>query len=737
MPKLKYSPPNEFDNFISQFNESEPAPETRSEYWARNAAQAAPNLYVGGRSGFGLGDLLQYLGNAKGNALGVNEQQFAEQHPNLNIGQNRPQDPFFKAGSAIRDVLLRAGLPTGEQATGEAKAIFPKYATQESREGDWPAQLLLQNLPFVLSGGGLKSAGQFGKNILHQAGILGGAEAASAIGEQIGSLLLDPNDPDYNKKKTLFGIASQFPGAWAGGKLANRIINAPSKVLPELERELLEQQFEASKQERLNEATEKLETGKKEAETKKTEALEKVEQERKEKSTSRATEEAEMFSKDATEYFLNLDEIENRYKEENKTAEKNTKSAKEELPVSKEVFTEEKNAKIRELSDEIEAVDTKAEAAKKESDKLYGEAEKIENEGSVDAHHVEEALKQVSEELQSGLPIETETIMHKIFNDVKNTIVNGKITIKQLKRLKRNINKNARRATKHLGPLFNALRETILENNSAEHNKLWQAAEKGNEIYFGEEGVARRERAKTLLEQDLAETKKSSYSPIEKEYHEQRISDTQKAQRELENAYKEQRTALEKRYKESTGQQKKKSAQEIKMLEKEYSEAKEKINTEYESTVKALEKQHADLVKAIGEESFEKLLGNKEAQSDYEKKMSKVADYLSKKLGSAGTAIIGSILGSFFGQSALFGKIAALGAELGSKVKSEYTMMNKLFEKHPVLRNQYMKILNKADADITNKATLNALVNITSKVKKLAQKEFGYENDDFEIPEIT
>jgi hypothetical protein len=192
--------------------------ESWSPWIERNIKQSPAALYKMGRTGLGLGDLLNYV--------------FAPSQ--TNIAANDPNKSIYDYLANYNQGALTA-LGNEAQAQKEAESIFPQSMTQ-FQPGDWLSQYAIPELAMIGLGGGFKSLSALRTGIQSSLGALGGGKAA----EMASSLL----PQDYEWLTTPLQIGGQILGGIAGGSAFNPEASvvpttrmSPQKVIHTLKKE--------------------------------------------------------------------------------------------------------------------------------------------------------------------------------------------------------------------------------------------------------------------------------------------------------------------------------------------------------------------------------------------------------------------------------------------------------------------------------------------------------------------
>ncbi len=185
-------------------------PEGWGSYIGRNIAKVPTLAYEMGRTGLGLGNLLD---------MALPEQQQAtpiSQDPNQALYDYLAN---YRSGATAG---LRAALPSTQQAHKEISAVLPEYMTQHRPE-DWPAEFALTELPLIAATGGFKSIPAFGRSALQSLGILGGSQLGENIGGTVGEKIGFPN---------LGRVGGAVAGGHLGGMAARAITPGKTNIVP-------------------------------------------------------------------------------------------------------------------------------------------------------------------------------------------------------------------------------------------------------------------------------------------------------------------------------------------------------------------------------------------------------------------------------------------------------------------------------------------------------------------------
>lgn len=150
--------------------------ETWPQYITRGVSKIPADIYSMGRSGFGIGDLIQQgLGEPRQN---VNPQSMNDYLSN-----------YLQSAKTELQQLIPSEQTARQEVASAYSPIFGKegarYAT-ESRPGDWPMELLSQTIPSLGMGAVRGGLSGLGKQALKEAGILGGGLAGGELGEKVG-----------------------------------------------------------------------------------------------------------------------------------------------------------------------------------------------------------------------------------------------------------------------------------------------------------------------------------------------------------------------------------------------------------------------------------------------------------------------------------------------------------------------------------------------------------------------
>jgi hypothetical protein len=233
---------------IQKLNNTEPVmsssstTESYTDYAKRNIAKVPAMAYELGRSGLGLGNLLNFIGERSQQA----GQGYLQQYPQA-IQQ------ASQGLSNLGQLARRTILPTGQEANREAQtlaSLLPgatperiRYAT-EHRPEDYPAEFALMELPRIIASAGSGGIPGAAKALGRSLGLFGGSEAGHVAGGALGELLGD---------RQVGELAGGLAGGHYGQKLANVAMNRPGKFFPEKVRQAEEGAFEQNKLQRLSE----------------------------------------------------------------------------------------------------------------------------------------------------------------------------------------------------------------------------------------------------------------------------------------------------------------------------------------------------------------------------------------------------------------------------------------------------------------------------------------------------
>ena len=184
--------------------------ESWPSYIGRNIAKVPTLAYEMGRSGLGLGNLLDMVLPGQQGTTPIS------QDPNQALYDYLAN---YKSGATTG---LRTALPSTQQANKEISAILPEYMTQHKQE-DWPAEYALTELPLIALTGGFKSLPAFGRSALQSLGILGGSQLGEEVGGTIGEQIGFPN---------LGRIGGAVAGGHLGGMAARAITPGKTNIVP-------------------------------------------------------------------------------------------------------------------------------------------------------------------------------------------------------------------------------------------------------------------------------------------------------------------------------------------------------------------------------------------------------------------------------------------------------------------------------------------------------------------------
>ncbi len=203
------------------------SPENWAEYIGRNIAKVPALAYETARSGLGAGNILEEFGREA--------ESIAER------GQ-QTLPPGLRLPTAVKPLgrkVSRAVLPPTDIAHEEVKNIFPRYYV-EKKEGDYPAEFLLKELPLLMYTGAFKSIPSLYKGIVSSASILGGSELGKRVGGYIGEQI----SGESGKRKGEF--VGGLTGGITGSTAAHVATNRPSKFLKERTAVDLDKEFNKS-----------------------------------------------------------------------------------------------------------------------------------------------------------------------------------------------------------------------------------------------------------------------------------------------------------------------------------------------------------------------------------------------------------------------------------------------------------------------------------------------------------
>lgn len=404
-----------------EFADQQPAEEGWGEYAKRNALKAPAQLYSTVRSGLGLGHLAK---------VALEEEERAP--------KNKLEE-FFQAG---RKKALRYVLPSPEEATQEAQALYSlftspenaKYLT-ESRSGDTGAELLLQELPLALATGGLSSIPAAAKYGTRLAGILGGSQLGSYAGGALGELLGRPKTGE-----ALGAIA----GGYGGGALASKA-SGSKHLVPAVLKE------EASAAERAAQAAEQHARLAQEFEQKKAARIAAIEEEFKPKIA--------------------------------KAGQEHTKTRKE-LAADRDAFEKRKAQRVATIDKEIIDLERNIENLLEGRKPYYKQASLHNVKIEAPTSKINDVINETSLNL-GGTSASEQALIYKALNDVEEVTKGGTAPIGQLERVEKNIGGQISRARKsgdanvvrHLTEVKEALKEAILEHGPEERIEPWLKGE--------------------------------------------------------------------------------------------------------------------------------------------------------------------------------------------------------------------------------------------------------------------
>ena len=390
--------------------------ETTPEYLLRNVAQVPASLYKFARTGAGIGELANVIG-----------QEIFTPQQRLEAQQRGTPEWLLNSMDYLQSTLGAFGR---ERAERELQAFqIPEYFRKERPEDKW-AQFALTALPFMgaglgkagiqglIEGGGINALKTLGREAAPFLGIAAGGEAGSALGGLAGKKL-----GSERIGEALGGFGGGLLGA-AGGHLAT---NLPSKAFPEKVTAAEKTAFEQGKQGRLAETEARFRP-----------ELEKVKESYKE-TLFREPKERETFESEKRNRIVEARKEIKNYKKEIKDIEKSRKGLYD-TAASLEKGAKGDPAAIRNT--------------------LYEVVEDLgKGVNSADRNAIIDALSSTEGSLGKELSLRDAKTLQKNLNDQIYTRGSSSITRRQL------------------GRVTNSLNEFISKIGSPEHNKAWKKAE--------------------------------------------------------------------------------------------------------------------------------------------------------------------------------------------------------------------------------------------------------------------
>lgn len=653
---------NNTEPIVSQNSPSE----SYTDYAKRNVAKVPAMAYELGRSGLGLGNLLNFIGERSQQA----GQGYLQQYPQA---IQQASQGLGNLGQLAR----RAILPTGQEANQEAQTLASflpgstpegiRYAT-EHRPEDYPAEFALMELPRIIASAGTGGIPGAAKAVGRSLGLFGGSEAGHAAGGALGELLGD---------RQVGELAGGLAGGHYGQKLANIAMNRPGKYFPAKVSEIEQNEFESNKTQRIADAEKEYQQ--------KIDAINNEYKSKIKQSKADVSKSKNEFAKDKSKF----------------EKEKNKKLKKLETDLANEQtsFEEQKQNKIKQLEQDKIEYNDKIENLKKESEPHYQKAKELENDATGYAGRIVQVLDEIEADLQKGVPLEDQLAIEKNVSDIRNDIMAGKgiISLNNVKKRQKNLNAQARQDSRR--SIFNretkrlvkGLNEFIEDTGSKKHNAEWQKAE--GLWKEASEMAEKRNKSRFVAKknQDIKNTKAEQF-PLNDKAQEIRDTKRESYAPEKEVYYKEKQSQANER------------------LKQEKSEYKNKLDTE--------NKRVKETVNAIGKETFEKLVKSETEQNKLTSSISKLAD---SNIGKYGISGLAAALGYFtLGKKGAI--LAGLGTKLSQGIAKEVSIVRNVMNKHPELYNQYAKLIS--ESGNLDKTSLILRANqLGSEVEKLAQQD--------------
>lgn len=299
-------------------------------------------------------------------------------------------------------------------------------------------------------------------------------------------------------------------------------------------------------------------------------------------------------------------------------------------------------APINKAQKELRSYEKKIKENYQSAKPLYEQASKHEKSGSFSAKNINKEASRVNDNFAKGMSVVDMAQLEKIIQDIETTTSRtatdpaGKLSIGDAKILKRNINnqifdKNSSSVFReNAGKLVSSINDFITKNNDTKHNKPWRKAE----------GLYKEAaKLKTGQKEFVADQK-------------QQIKELTREQKMAEASHK--------------------------------AEVKQ-----HEQAFKVTDAEHQKAVKAIGKESYDKLLKDKASQDRLNGNLEK----LTKGVNKYGSMALGSLLESIVPGGKL-GGVALVGA--GQMSYKEISRIRQAFKDHPALYNKTAQLLKES-----------------------------------------
>jgi len=605
------------------YKEEYPQDESWGAYALRNIAKTPAMAYGIARSGLGAGniaDLVQRrLPNLPGN---INEQ-----------GKKN----------------LRNFLPTYQQAVEEeAKPAIgklsnnPEYYT-ESRPGDYPAEFLLTEAPF-LGKAALKGGAALGKKALESAGLFAGANVGREVGGAAGEYLGDPE---------LGEAIGGYGGAYAGLKGARLATNRPSKTIEPHVYDAEWETFEEGKQERIGALR----------------AEEKAFEKNKQQQIQKYHKNEAAFEKDRQQ---RVSKIEKEHGAKHKELGRIAEVAITQLPRAKHEFEAQKQKDAKRAENEIVEYDKNIKNIEKERKPLYNKAQKLEGNAVGDASHISTTIQQVEQNMTKGVSAGDQKLVRDLIAPLAGDAEQGTLSLRDMKIYQKNLNAElyghgaSTNFKRLIGEVVDSLNKSIEETGSKQHTKAWQASEAKHK-----ELVDLKKNRKEFIQakkQEIGDIKQGKF-PIEQEIHLEQQAQKAKHDIKLHQA------------------ETKKQIDAIK---------KEKFNPE--TNLSDIEKQKLDnskAIDAIGKETYDEMVKNKAEQEQitntFDKLLndmgnSKYGKYLPWGIGGLGSVLSALGFGPWWG-----GAIATGAIKTFQSLRNQWKTAQSAFKTHPDI---YMDFVN-------------------------------------------
>lgn len=689
--------------------------ETGWGYIKRNAAKTPTLAYEQARTGMGLGGVLNQPG------------QLQEQ---LMPTRGMPRKPF--------DAFSIFGTP--EQANEEAHSILTKLGAKpetakymtEHRPEDWPAEMLIQELPWLGAGilksvmsGSIEPLIHYG---LQTAASLGGGyvagESAKTAAQGTG---LEP------QLQELAGLAGTAAGAVGAGSVARKL-NMGEHVRRQAYEE--NQKFKVSQEhQNYRQAQANIHTAT-DAEIMKIaqerEAAHKQAAETREQAQGKAVEEREnalganektlVRSLEETEAAKNqvLTEAERDLppKVQQLIIEERTK--KEAIPLEQDAFNKDKQQSIANVEERKEAYGQEQQTLNKLVQEKAQQHEKLAGNQVSDGAALEQVLDASLENQELLAPADL-TRFEKFVKTIGNKIQTGGLTLKQAKAWYKKA--NTMLFSNHTAPEMKAalydvlhkeggLHDYITKTGSPEHTKAWTEMndayargailKKGRAEFIADQNAEiaaiRAEKfgehakftAKEEAKEAIAERKK-----VQGEYETTKKKAVSKAETETERAkrkHKQETEDIEEQHAKAKTKANESEAKAKTKADEAATKAKEKAETKRQEDLAAAEQSHNDAQEAIGKETYEDFMQDLEKDDATRHKILNMSEHGMSRWTAAA---LGMMFGSY--KMGLKGG-ALLGAagQLASKAARELRLTRRVLSEHPYIYKEMMATVKKS-----------------------------------------